>query len=1293
MERTQYILRFNSYLHAAEHHQQLATALPGEGLTWNWIERKNKASEYPTDFGLINLLANPMHEVDHSCCVEQSLCNRPEAKTQHPRILDLLNNVPFVRDVHMDQMFRGKLNWVPEGELAGLFADNLGNNPLEDTGSQDPSRFTGSFSEDADGDEGSSAEGHTITKRSGRISTRFMMEGEDEVNNVLLHQAMLLEGGATIGLYTADSMEDSSDLEPMAEKEQHDRQLTTWQAVGMAEKEQRNRQLTSLNPETLTERVVTADKDISSWSEDDILELPISSTGDRRLKHLQMQRRRMVRLDDDDGQMTVGGLRGRLGPGLLDPLAEGMEDALPRRRRTLQSKSTVTSLMGAEKLWNQGFSGKGVKVGVFDTGIHEKHPHIRNIKGRSDWTHQGSLNDGLGHGSFVAGVIGSQDRACPGFAPDVDLYTFKVFTDDQVSFTSWFLDAFNYALALKVHVINLSIGGPDYMDQPFVDKILEITSNGILMVSAIGNDGPLWGTLNNPADQNDVIGVGGIDEGSNIAGFSSRGMTTWELQTGTGRIKPDIMAFSKDVMGSRMNSGCRTLSGTSVASPVVAGAVCLLASTLPEEKRWSVLNPASMKQALIEGADKLPGLSMFEQGSGKLNLHKSMDILQAYNPKASIIPAFLDFTESSYMWPYSKQPMYAGAMPVVVNGTVLNALGVTGRLEGMPTYKATDSGGEHIHMYFEYSKVFWPWSGYFSLYIRVLPSGANYAGTASLEVSFTVVSPPDAASGETDLRRSTVKMPVKLNVIPTPPRQQRLLWDQFHTIKYPPGYIPRDNLDIKHDVLDWHGDHLYTNFHNLYDSIRGAGYFIEILSSPLTCFDAEQYAAVIIVDPEEEFYPQEVSKLSHDVAQLGVNVIVFGEWYNLDTMSQMKFFDDNTRSWWTPVTGGSNVPALNDLLAPYDMAFGEAIMHGAFSVAGTSFQVQHGADVARMPAGSYLHRATLSSSAGGKAGPGGYGVVGVVQHGGESGGHVALYGDNNCLDSSHQNSNCFPFLQKLLERLIKGASNGIADQPSKLSEAFQRPGFTLPKRRDDLNFTAFSYVLRNPLKCAVNSPCEFQEEPGCPGWPKSVNSSLKKRDTFSSADPAHRTSPISVTISTQPTTAASGTSGTSGTSGLSGGNAGGSSAAGSSDKQVPGAAVVTSVRTPASATTTAYWSWKALQLSVGPLMPVMGLILCVVGLVSLAAAFVGNTRNKQQQRRASAGSSSQQGAVSGAAAGGLYPGAAASEQQQVPASGRNTAAAAGGSAVTQLSSRSSALTGTRGGIGATATGGGSANQV
>jgi membrane-bound transcription factor site-1 protease len=110
----------------------------------------------------------------------------------------------------------------------------------------------------------------------------------------------------------------------------------------------------------------------------------------------------------------------------------------------------------------------------------------------------------------------------------------QVFTDDQVSYTSWFLDAFNHAIASKLTIINLSIGGPDFLDQPFVDKVLEVTSNGVIMISAIGNDGPLYGTLNNPADQPDVIGVGGIDNDNRVAQFSSRGMTTWELPTGTG---------------------------------------------------------------------------------------------------------------------------------------------------------------------------------------------------------------------------------------------------------------------------------------------------------------------------------------------------------------------------------------------------------------------------------------------------------------------------------------------------------------------------------------------------------------------------------------------------------------------------------------------------------------------------------------------------------------------------------------------------------------------------------------
>lgn len=69
------------------------------------------------------------------------------------------------------------------------------------------------------------------------------------------------------------------------------------------------------------------------------------------------------------------------------------------------------------------------------------------------------------------------------------------------------------------------------------------------------------------------------------------------------------------------NDSFLTLSGTSVSSPVVAGIVTLLASTLPEEQRWEVLNPASLKQILIDGAQVLPGANIFEQVSYTFGSH------------------------------------------------------------------------------------------------------------------------------------------------------------------------------------------------------------------------------------------------------------------------------------------------------------------------------------------------------------------------------------------------------------------------------------------------------------------------------------------------------------------------------------------------------------------------------------------------------------------------------------------------------------------------------------------------
>lgn len=93
----------------------------------------------------------------------------------------------------------------------------------------------------------------------------------------------------------------------------------------------------------------------------------------------------------------------------------------------------------------------------------------------------------------MAGVIASSHPDCMGFAPEAELHVFRVFTNNQVSYTSWFLDAFNYAILKKMNVLNLSIGGPDFMDKPFVDKVWELTANGIIMIR--------WDCLSEAHDQ------------------------------------------------------------------------------------------------------------------------------------------------------------------------------------------------------------------------------------------------------------------------------------------------------------------------------------------------------------------------------------------------------------------------------------------------------------------------------------------------------------------------------------------------------------------------------------------------------------------------------------------------------------------------------------------------------------------------------------------------------------------------------------------------------------------------
>lgn len=803
----------------------------------------------------------------------------------------------------------------------------------------------------------------------------------------------------------------------------------------------------------------------------------------------------------------------------------------------------------AGALWQRGFTGKHVSVAVFDTGLLADHKHFPNIASQTDWTGENTTLDHVGHGSFVAGIIAGHHPACPGLAPDVQLHIFRVFTASQVSYTSWFLDAFNYALHIGIDVLNLSIGGPDFADNPFTEKIDELAAHGIIAVSAIGNDGPLWGSLNNPGDMMPVVGVGGAEPDGRVASFSSRGMTTHELDhvhQSYGRVKPDIVAYARSLIGPshRGADRCKRLSGTSVASPVVAGAIALLASTVPLSRRKRVVTPASVKRALMVSAHRLPIASMYEQGAGLLdiedafeemlrideefmrverregaafdyasrflrplsqqvspsnsnyqqskqthhNIHatvvtmsmkdseRSFDKDQSRQlvnrsvtrtgvvplsnfseddeddntpgsspdahlqnrrrlssiltnrpetipgPAAAFFPAYFDLrtTHCTHMWPHCAQPLYAGCMPIHLNVTILNPGGIEGRIEKV-TWEL-GRNGKYLRISITPPHRFWPWTAGMGLHISAVgvPSSSRIEVEGILKLRVVSVH---------EKTHSDIEMPIKANVIPPPAKEKRLLWDMYHSIRYPPGYVPRDSLAETKDMLDWLGDHPHTNFHQLFREFLTAGYYIDLLTQPISCVGidaAKKYGAILLLDSEDYFSANDTALIEDLVKDHGVSLVIAAEWYNTDVMGAIRFEDDNTRSWWSPVISGGNVPALNEILKRFEIGLGEEVFSGNVKLGPASFLFESGVAIVRFPPGGELlyvtgmrHYETGSKTTKSVVTTGGVlemPVLGLTKAGN---GAVLVYGDTNCLDTAYAGGKCYSFFVQSVTHAIR----------------------------------------------------------------------------------------------------------------------------------------------------------------------------------------------------------------------------------------------------------------------------------
>lgn len=479
-------------------------------------------------------------------------------------------------------------------------------------------------------------------------------------------------------------------------------------------------------------------------------------------------------------------------------------------------------------------------------------------------------------------------------------------------------------------------------------KVWELTANNIIVISAIGNDGPTFGSLNNPGDLISVIGVGSIDNHENISPFSSRGMTLHELPEGFGRAKPDVVVIGEDVVGLGGQEVCETTTGTSFSSPLLTGISSLLVSLMRQYGKGHYVNPASMKQAYIASAKKLQDSSIFEQGAGSINLAEAADYFLHYEPVVSAHPDKLDLTSCPYFWPYCAQPIYYSAFPVIVNITILNGIDVSGTIVNI-RWLPSATHSTILKVSFHYEPLVWPWSGAFAANFEILPEGQTFDGIAEGLVEVTVNSLQESRQ---------ILMPVRVRVIPTPPSNRRILWDQYHSINYPIHYVPRDSLDHRIPI-DVFGDHPYTNFAELFNYLRTIGYFVEILNEPWTCFDATNYGALLLVDLEDDFAPDELAKITHDVNENSLNLLVFAEWFDPRILERLRFFDAGSERWWEPITGGANLPSLNRLLSVFGMAFGTGVYSGRVDFS-EMYQValRSASSLVQLPSGAYRVKAS-----------------------------------------------------------------------------------------------------------------------------------------------------------------------------------------------------------------------------------------------------------------------------------------------------------------------------------------------
>jgi subtilisin family serine protease len=282
-----------------------------------------------------------------------------------------------------------------------------------------------------------------------------------------------------------------------------------------------------------------------------------------------------------------------------------------------------TAQIGAPSVWAGGDTGSGVTVAVLDTGVDPGHPDLAGQIDRSSVFVPGAdLLDRAGHGTHVASTIAGTGAASGGVergvAPGARLDVGKVLGDDGSGQDSWILAGMQWAAVdAGAKIISMSLGSTDPSDgtDPLSEAVDTLSAQtGALFVIAAGNAGAP-STVSSPGAASAALTVGAVDADDQLAYFSSQGPRLSDQA-----IKPELTAPGVDISAARSqytaegSGSYLTLSGTSMATPHVAGAAALLLSRHPS------LTGAQLKDALVTTTKPTPGLTPFQGGTGRVDV-------------------------------------------------------------------------------------------------------------------------------------------------------------------------------------------------------------------------------------------------------------------------------------------------------------------------------------------------------------------------------------------------------------------------------------------------------------------------------------------------------------------------------------------------------------------------------------------------------------------------------------------------------------------------------------------------